>query len=55
MMEQIFSLAEDLKLDEEQTNSLRTFVILQAREQYKMGSRAGAAWAFKQAKEKQIA
>ncbi len=51
LSDHIHQLAEQFDLDELQTQTFRDFVVSIAREQYKIGSRSGAGWAFKQAKE----
>ncbi len=42
-------LAEQFGLDEQSTNQLRSFVVTTAKNQYRVGNKSGAAWAFKQA------
>jgi hypothetical protein len=51
LSDHIHQLAEQFDLDEIQTQAFRDFVVSIAREQYKTGSRSGAGWAFKKAKE----
>ena len=51
LSDNIHQLAEQFDLDELQTQTFRDFVVSIAREQYKTGSRSGAGWAFKKAKE----
>jgi len=51
LSDHIHQLAEQFDLDEMQTQTFRDFVVSIAREQYKTGSRSGAGWAFKKAKE----
>lgn len=38
-------------LNETQTHTFQDFVVTLAREQYKVGSRSGAGWAFKKVRE----
>ena len=45
------SLSETFGLDDMQTSDLRTFVVSVAKDQYKIGNKSGAAWAFKQKRE----
>ncbi len=49
LMSNTEQLAQRFGLDQENTNSLRDFVVRTAKEQYRTGNKAGAAWAFKQA------
>jgi hypothetical protein len=44
------SLAEQFGLNDRQTSELRSFVVDEAKAQYKSGSKSGAAWAFEQQK-----
>lgn len=50
----INSLSETFGLDDMQTSDLRTFVVNIAKDQYKIGNKSGAAWAFKQKREDSI-
>lgn len=43
----INSLAERFGLDDISTSELRDFIIQVAKEQYKVGNKSGARWAFK--------
>ncbi|MBI4437341.1 hypothetical protein HY631_00065 [Candidatus Uhrbacteria bacterium] len=45
--------AEQFELDEVETSAFRDFVVTTAREQFKVGSKSGAGWAFKKAREGQ--
>ncbi|MDG1949380.1 MAG: hypothetical protein P8J32_00985 [bacterium] len=54
LSDRINSLAEQFSLDEIQHDTFRTFVVKLAKDQYKVGSKAGAGWAFKKAKEGQV-
>ncbi|MBI5369856.1 hypothetical protein HZA85_01530 [Candidatus Uhrbacteria bacterium] len=45
------SLCEEFGLSDTQTNRLRDFVVTVAKNQYRIGNKSGAAWAFKQARE----
>lgn len=47
LISSINSLAERFGLDDLGTSELREFVIQTAREQYKVGNKSGARWAFK--------
>ncbi|PJA45612.1 hypothetical protein CO174_02345 [Candidatus Uhrbacteria bacterium CG_4_9_14_3_um_filter_50_9] len=51
LQDKINSLSEQFGLDEVQTHAFRDFVVTTAREQFKIGSRSGAGWAFKKARE----
>lgn len=53
LQDKINMLAEQFGLDETQRNAFRNFVVTIAREQYKTGNRAGAGWAFAQARKNQ--
>ena len=54
LSDKIRQLAEQFELDEIQHHTFRDFVINIAREQYKTGSRSGAGWAIKKAKEQTL-
>lgn len=45
------TLSETFGLDDLQTSDLRTFVTTLARDQFKVGSKSGASWAYKQIRE----
>ena len=51
LSDNIRQLAEQFSLDESQTQMFQDFVFSIAKQQYKTGSRSGAGWAFKKAKE----
>ncbi len=51
LLDQIHSLSEEFGLDDEQTNRFRDFSVTLAKEQYKLGNKYGASWAFKRARE----
>jgi hypothetical protein len=53
LQDKINTLAEQFELDELQTHTFRDFVVTTAREQFKIGSRSGAGWAFKKVREEQ--
>lgn len=55
LSDRINNLSEQFGLDEIQQDTFRSFVVKLAKDQYKVGSRAGAGWAFKKAKEDQFA
>lgn len=44
-------LSEEFGLSDIQTNRFRDFAMTVAKEQYRVGNKSGAAWAFKQARE----
>lgn len=46
LLNQIESLSDDLDLDDFGRGKLRDFVIEHMKEQYSLGSKSGAAWAF---------
>jgi hypothetical protein len=54
LSDRVNNLAEQFGLDEIQRDTFRAFVVKLAKDQYKVGSRAGAGWAFKKAKEDQF-
>lgn len=51
LLDKINSLSEEFGLDDVQTNQFRNFVVRLAKEQYKIGNKYGASWAFKRARE----
>ncbi len=53
LLDEISMLAQSFRLSETQTHTFRDFVVTTAREQFKVGSRSGAGWAFKKAREGQ--
>lgn len=55
LQDKINSLSEQFGLDEVQRHTFRDFVVNIAREQFKVGSRSGAGWAFKKAREEKAA
>jgi len=54
LLDKINQLAEQFGLNDSQTNTFRDFVVTTARYQYKVGSKSGAGWAFKKAREEQM-
>jgi uncharacterized protein YfaT (DUF1175 family) len=50
--DRVSDLAETFGLDDTQVNRFRDFAVQIAKEQYKVGSKSGASWAFKHAREK---
>jgi len=50
--DRVSDLAETFGLDDTQVNQFRDFAVQIAKEQYKVGSKSGASWAFKHAREK---
>ena len=46
------SLSEEFGLDVVSTKRLRDFVFTIAKDQYQVGNKCGAAWAFQQAKQR---
>ncbi len=46
------TLSEEFGLDDMQTVKFRDFVVTKVKEQYKLGNKRGAAWAFGQARER---
>lgn len=55
LLDKINQLAEQFALDDVQTNAFRDFVVSIAREQYKVGSKSGARYVYKKAREEQLA
>jgi hypothetical protein len=55
LLNNIDQLAGQFGLDDTQTNAFRDFVVITARHQYKVGSKSGAGWAFKKAREEREA
>ena len=53
LLDRINMFAEQFELDEVETGAFRDFVVTTAREQFKVGSKSGAGWAFKKAREGQ--
>ncbi|TAL51054.1 hypothetical protein EPN81_01035 [Patescibacteria group bacterium] len=53
LLDKINQLAEQFELNDSQTNTFRDFVVTTARTQYQVGSKSGAGWAFKKAREEQ--
>lgn len=53
LLDKINMFAEQFELDEIETGAFRDFVVTTAREQFKVGSKSGAGWAFKKAREGQ--
>ncbi len=51
LVSRVNTLSETFGLDDLQTSDLRNFVMTIAQSQFKVGSKSGAAWAFKQKKE----
>jgi hypothetical protein len=51
LIQQTNTMSEAFGLDDSQTNELRNFIVSLARDQYKVGNKSGAAWAFQQARE----
>ncbi|MBI5794599.1 hypothetical protein HZA87_06005 [Candidatus Uhrbacteria bacterium] len=51
MLDKINMFAEQFELDEVETSAFRDFILTTAREQFKVGSKSGAGWAFKQVRE----
>jgi hypothetical protein len=51
LVSRVNTLSETFGLDDLQTSDLRNFVMTIAKDQFKVGSKSGAAWAFKQGKE----
>ncbi len=49
--DQIIALSEEFGLDDMQTNRFRDFSVMLAQEQYRIGNKYGASWAFKRARE----
>ncbi|MBU0646513.1 hypothetical protein KJ611_03525 [Patescibacteria group bacterium] len=47
LIQSINRLAEQFGLDDISTSHLRDFIVGVAREQYKVGNKSGARWAFK--------
>lgn len=54
LVSRVNTLSETFGLDDLQTSDLRNFVVTIARDQYKIGNKMGAAWAFKQPRERRI-
>jgi len=52
LVSRVNTLSETFGLDDLQTSDLRNFVTTIAQDQFKVGSKSGAAWAFKQGKDK---
>ncbi len=50
--DRVNTLAETFGLDDTQANQFRDFAVQIAKEQYKVGSKSGASWAFKHSREK---
>ncbi|HBK34933.1 hypothetical protein A2239_04700 [Candidatus Uhrbacteria bacterium RIFOXYA2_FULL_40_9] len=46
------SLAEEFGLDDFSTKRLRDYAVSIAKEQYQVGNKCGAAWAFQQARQR---
>lgn len=53
LLDKVNHLAEQFGLDDSQTHSFRDFVVTTAREQFKVGSKSGARYAYKKAREEQ--
>jgi|GEM_PF-1258829 len=51
LLDRVNSLAEEFGLDDGQSLRFRDFAIGLAKEQYKIGNKYGASWAFKRARE----
>lgn len=51
LSDKVCSFAEELGLDDIQTNRFKDFAFTVAKEQYKIGNKYGASWAFKKARE----
>ncbi len=51
LTDSINSLSEEFGLSDTQTNRFQDFAMMIAKEQYRVGNKSGAAWAFKQARE----
>lgn len=51
LLDKINCLCEEFGLDDSQTNQFKDFVVSLAKEQYKIGNKYGASWAFKRARE----
>ena len=52
LISKLNSLSEEFGLDDMQTVKFRDFVVAIAKDQYKVGNKSGAAWAFQQARER---
>ncbi len=48
LLSEVNTISEQFELDEIQTATFRDFAVKISKEQFKNGSRSGAAWAFKQ-------
>jgi hypothetical protein len=51
LSDKITSLAEEFGLSDTHTNRFKDFAVTLAKEQYKIGNKYGASWAFKRARE----
>ena len=53
LLDKVNQLAEQFGLDDSQTHTFRDFIVSTARDQFKVGSKSGAGWAFAQARKGQ--
>ncbi len=51
LSDKVNSLAEEFGLSDNHTNRFKDFAVTLAKEQYKIGNKYGASWAFKKARE----
>jgi hypothetical protein len=51
LSDKVISLAEEFGLSDAHTNRFKDFAVTLAKEQYKIGNKYGASWAFKRARE----
>lgn len=51
LLDKITTLSEEFGLDDIQANRFRDFSVTLAKEQYRLGNKYGASWAFKKARE----